>query len=424
MLEKKVWEEKNKPKKNYVHFDKRIGLESFKSYIYNPEKIAKHSFYPFIHNTIVFEKYSKGELKEKRREIKYSSHKDRLIYSFYSFLLNYEYNNILKDYGIENNVVAYRDNLEKCNIDFAKEAFDFIKKTNRCSIIVGDFTNFFDNLDHKHLKNMLCKVLKCDKLPKDWFNIFKNITKYSYCNFKDILKIKKLSENEIDKLNSKPYLFSPKEFREIKKEKLKINTNKDRKGIPQGSSISAVLSNVYMLDYDKKLYDYVNKYGGLYLRYSDDFIIIIPHDKDENSYKDEVISIISKFNSIDLQPDKTETFEFENNTFKDGKILDYLGFSFDGSQVSLREKTLSKYYYRMYRKAKNIVKLRGNGRKVGCKKLYEVYSIKGAKLKKGNFITYLVRVNKKFDYSEPKLKKILDTHLKKIKKKIKNSFLI
>ncbi|MGL6119419.1 MAG: hypothetical protein ACRC0V_02840, partial [Fusobacteriaceae bacterium] len=138
--------------------------------------------------------------------------------------------------------------------------------------------------------------------------------------------------------------------------------------------------------------------------------------------KDEVISIISKFNSIDLQPDKTETFEFENNTFKDTKILDYLGFSFNGSQVSLREKTLSKYYYRMYRKAKNIVKLRKNGRKVGCKKLYEVYSIKGAKLKKGNFITYLIRVNKKFNYSEPKLKNILDTHLKKIKKKIKNSF--
>lgn len=424
LIKKKIWEEKNKLKKNYVHFDKRISLNSFKEYVYNPEKVGNHSFYPFIHNTIVFKKYSKGKIKEKRREIKYSSHKDRLIYSFYSFLLNSEYNNILKEYGIDNNVVAYRDDLDKCNIDFAKEAFDFIKKTNRCSIIVGDFTNFFDNLDHKHLKNMLCKVLKCNKLPKDWFNIFKNITKYSYCSFKEILNIKGFSENEIYKLNSEPYLFSPKEFRNIKKQTLKISTNKSGKGIPQGSSISAVLSNVYMLDYDKKLYEYAKKFNGFYLRYSDDFIVIIPHEKGENNHKNEIISIILKFNSVVLQPDKTETFEFENNTFKGGKILDYLGFSFDGCYVGLRDKTISKYYYRMYRKAKNIIKLRKNGKNVGCRKLYEIYSIKGIKMKKGNFISYLIRVNKKFNYSEPKLKKILDTHLKKIKKKIKNSYKI
>lgn len=417
-----LWEERNRKAKGYVHFDKRVNLDTFKSYIYNPEKIKKHSFYPFIHNTIVFNKYSDGEIKRKEREIKYSSHKDRLIYSYYSFLLNSKYNDILEEYGIQNTVVAYRDNLNKCNIDFAKEAFDFIKKTDQCTIIVGDFTNFFDNLDHIHLKKMLCKTLKEKKLPEDWFNIFKNITRYSYCSFENILNIKRISKKERDKLNSESCLFSAKEFRELKKRSLEIKVNKERKGIPQGSSISAILSNVYMLDYDKELYEYAKKFDGLYLRYSDDFIIIIPHNKENNTYKEQVISIISKFNSIELQPSKTEVFEFKDKSFNNNKVLDYLGFSFDGCQVGLRDKTISKYYYRMYRKIKGVIKLRGNGKKVGCKKLYEIYSVKGAKIRSGNFITYLIRANKKFEYSEPKLKKILDNHMKKIRKKIKHIF--
>lgn len=421
-----LWEERNRKTKGYVHFDKRVNLNTFKSYIYNPDKVKKHSFYPFIHNTIILNKYSGGEVKKKERKIMYSSHKDRLIYSYYSFLLNSRYNEILEEYEIQNTVVAYRDNLNKCNIDFAKEAFDFIKKTDQCTVIVGDFTNFFDNLDHAHLKKMLCKTLKEEKLPEDWFNIFKNITRYSYCKFEDILAVKKInkkiSKKERDKLNSEPYLFSAKEFRELKKNNLKINVNKDNKGIPQGSSISAVLSNVYMLDYDKKLYEYTKNFNGLYLRYSDDFIIIIPHNEENNNYKENILSIISDFNSIELQSSKTEVFEFKDKSFKDNKVLDYLGFSFDGRQVGLRDKTISKYYYRMYRKIKEILRLRGNGKKVGCKKLYEIYSIKGAKIKSGNFITYLMRVNKKFEYAEPKLKKILDNHMKKIKKRIKHVF--
>ena len=32
------------------------------------------------------------------------------------------------------------------------------------------------------------------------------------------------------------------------------------------------------------------------------------------------------------------------------KTLDYLGFSFDGRKVRIRDKTITKYYYRMYRK--------------------------------------------------------------------------
>ncbi|MGN1433499.1 MAG: hypothetical protein ACI4XI_07335, partial [Ruminococcus sp.] len=69
----------------------------------------------------------------------------------------------------------------------------------------------------------------------------------------------------------------------------------------------------------------------------------------------------------------------------------FLGFSFDGSKITIRSKTISKYYYRMYSKAKTITKNKGytkNGKKISKENLYKRYSIRGAYCKKE--ISYLM----------------------------------
>lgn len=86
---------------------------------------------------------------------------------YYSHVLNELYNRKLKEYQIEDVPVIYRTNFGLNNIELAKIVFDFIKANPGCIVMVGDFTVFFDNLDHDYLKKEWCKLLDMERLPSD-----------------------------------------------------------------------------------------------------------------------------------------------------------------------------------------------------------------------------------------------------------------
>lgn len=429
------WKLKNNSIKKYAHFDYRVSLSQVWEYISDPKIITVHGFYPFIHYTIKHIKYNKDKGKTtKPREISYSAHIDRCIFQLYSYKLNLLYNERVKIDNINNSAIAYRDNLGKCNIHFAKEAIDFIRKTDNCNIIIGDFTNFFDNLDHTYLKQMLCNLMNVKSLPNDYYAIYKNITKYSKWDLEDLLKLNGLLNNkkDIKILNKQKTVLSSYLFKKNKKDYIVPNNNPY--GIPQGSAISAALSNIYMLEFDKRINDYVSSFGGMYLRYSDDFIIIFPQC--EVNFKDqfkEIMLIINSIPNLQLQQQKTQIYRYNHenmyncnrdflNDVENGKnSLNYLGFNFDGKTVTIRSKTISKYYYRMYRKLKTINKNNGHtkkGNKISSKKLYIKYSEKGADDGKGNFLTYVKRAEKIFGNNES-IKRDTKNHMKKIKDKLK-----
>jgi len=429
-----TWKRKNDYKKRYAHFDRRVSLSDVWEYINSPEKVSKHAFYPFIHYQKHFNKFNKNQgIKHKERELCYSAHIDRCVYQYYGYLLNQKYNQRTEKDQTNSCAIAYRDNLfGKSNVHFAKQAFDFIRQKNNCYIIVGDFTSFFDELEHKYLKERLVDLFG-ESLRNDFYAVFKNITKYSIWELSDLLTLNGFEDNlsDIDRLNQKERVLSPIEF---KKHKNQIKRHMDNFGIPQGSAISAVLSNIYMIVFDKVINEYVKSNYGFYMRYSDDFIIILPNEG-VVAFKEQLSFIQTEINKIPrliLQPDKTQLYTYNNtdlvsctNDFfpevaNSKHCLDYLGFSFDGKIISIRDKTISKYYYRMYRKLKTIINNDGytkNGNKISCRNLYLKYTCKGANEGKGNFMTYIQRCESVFGKDEA-ITRSTKRHMQKIKKRL------
>jgi len=406
--------------KSYSHFDEKKHFKFFIKYIQNPKKIERHGFFPFLHYVIRNYKYDNNikDTKIKPRDINYSSHIDRYIYEYYNYLLNQKYNEYTKERGINKCVVAYRNNLHQNNIHIAKEVFDFIKNSANYFIIIADFTKYFDKINHNYLKSTLSEVLGCEKLPLDWYKVFRSVTKYSSISLDTIKNYKGLS---LKKLRKTKRIANISELHELKEF---LYINKDGFGIPQGSSISSSLSNVNLIHYDKAINDFVTSKNGFYRRYCDDIIIVIPIE-----LKDELITLFEYQNNItpglELNKDKIQEFYYRHNTLFDNNSnkvkLKYLGFEFDGKNIRVREKTITNFYLKAYRALNyiNYISKKYN-RNAYRKQFFLSFSHLGkrkTKENKGNFITYIERCAKAMNDSG--IKKQVSRHWIYFNKRLK-----
>ena len=296
--------------------------------------------------------------------------------------------------------------------------------------MIGDFTGFFDNLDHVYLKQQWCSLLGVERLPADHFAVFKNITSYSKMELVDLLRLNGLEDTKAGRkeLNGMARVLTAEQFKENRP---LIQKHTEPYGIPQGSPISGILANMYMLDIDKQINDEVHELGGLYIRYSDDFMIILPDAPEIDAAKElkRLSNMVKQTPRLTLEPSKTQYFHFENgvltncgktfhkNADDSSRTINFLGFSFDGQKVRIRSKTVSKYYYRMYRKAHNIAKMGGytpDGKRITCENLYMTYSRKGSKKGSGNFLTYVDRAAAEYGPNEP-IERDTRRHMQKIR---------
>lgn len=420
--------------RGYLHFDVPIGYAQAKKIVTNPTKVQQHSFYPFISYSISSKKIKKNketgkiEEKHKNRPIAYAAHVDSHIYSYYSHLLGEKYEEILENKGISDNVLAFRK-LGKNNVHFANLAFEEIIKKQYCSAVALDITKFFERLDHQILKKVWATVLDKPNLPKDHYNIFKSLTRYSEVEREELYKLFGISKN--NPKNGRVRICDPIAFRKVVRGKKLIKTRKEKRGIPQGSPISALLSNIYMLDFDIAIKSFMDSINGVYLRYCDDILCIAPLDY-VDSIEKYLIKEIDTI-SLDINTDKTKKHEFRviHGKLQANIPLQYLGFMFDGQHKIIRSASLARFSEKMkagVRLAKATEIKRNNARvKKGLptaplykQKLYARYSHLGPKKgEKRNFVFYGLRSAKIMN--SPAIKKQLKPLWLRLKKEIEKA---
>jgi hypothetical protein len=341
-----------KPRR-YRHFDLPVN-EAFAQKAMNPTTVSRHAFSPLIHYTKTETRYKRcpktgaRTITQKERPIKYAAHRDACILSYYAHQINQALDTRYKATGISDNVIAYRA-LGLGNYDFAAEAMTYARAEAPVVILAFDITGFFDNLDHGLLKQRLKFLLRVHELSDDWYKVFRFITKFHYVNLEELKahpvfgqRLKEKSRNRIASMG------------ELKAEGITFHPNPElakgyRRGIPQGTPISAAISNLYMVEFDAAARACCDKVHALYRRYSDDILVICKPD-DAPTIEAEILRLIA-VEKLEIAPHKTEKTLFERGRAlpRTTKAAQYLGFTFDESGPTIRESSLARQWRKMRR---------------------------------------------------------------------------
>lgn len=416
--------------KKYLHFDKLVKIESYKKVISSFSSLLdylsseKYKTYPLLKRTEYSPKFKEdftptGEsrrvrTKSKPRVFRYPSHKEAFFHYCYGYYLQEEYEKILKQENLSDIVLAYRKIPLKTSLPttkyrgvqhFANEIFDLIEKQGQCIVITLDIEKFFDRINHNKLYQTWVDFLATTRLHSDEtflkhrqlsvgeYRIYKSLTKYQSFNKKKVYQVL-----GINRKNEKEYFLkkwlqicSPEDFRTkvipLNKPPFDFyEKNSKCFGIPQGSPLSPILSNLYLLEFDKQINSYLQSFGGIYRRYCDDILVVIPNIKESPKI---IISFIENILTnlelgIAVNNDKTEIVTFKKDRLS-GKIqsenekrkncsLVYLGWDFDGNKRLLRKRTLNRFYNKARKRIfKETSKLKGCKKSLPKKKIYNSY---------------------------------------------------
>jgi hypothetical protein len=373
----------------YPHFDAKVNKKRAWDYVQDPGRVRAHSFYPFIKYIKKIPRYrpdsADGPTVIKEREIYYAAHLDSYIYAYYSQLIYGELEKRLRSNLCNESVIAYRKQ-GKCNIDYAHEAFGYIASKGECVALAFDVSKFFDSLDHRLLGGAWKAIFGVERLPDDHYQVFKSLTAFSFVLRQHLHSLLEISDTKSENISR---ICQPEVFRGMVRRKGLIQKNKNPYGIPQGSPISAVLSNLYMFEFDCKIAKIAADNGEFYRRYCDDILYVC-----QPSRVAEVRALIDgemKALCLSVNLDKVEEAWFERKDDGtlgvNGKPLQYLGFMFDGVNTLIRSSSLARYYRKMKQRvamaADDASKNKTDDR-IYLRKVYRLYSHLG----KQNFISY------------------------------------
>lgn len=443
-----VWEPRDKDIKRYVHFDRKISYSKLKLLANDPKQVASHAFFPLLLFKVEWVKFRKAGRREKKtRPIRYSSRIDAAIFARYRSILSKLYEKELDRRGLSAVPVAYRKlpkagGGHKCNIDIAKDVFLFIREVGDCFVTVVDIKAYFESLDHDKIR-YYWEALLGHPLPPDHEAVFKAVTKYTVVDLRHLFQRLELHSpigastrqerrtRKVDQLKRLHYkqICTPVEFRTIVAGSTPgrpslLQKNGFDFGIPQGTPISDIIANFYLLDFDQTMNAWAESLGGIYRRYSDDIVVIIPKREDRSA--DEAKKILQKEikkhgRHLKIQDKKVCYSEFYRigSSLKYNRIygksspngLEYLGFEFNGENVKIKNSTLSNAWRKIKRRAyghasRYVKQYRGKGKiwlaknypagELETKFLRDVTYSQDISTEKWTFVKYAKRASKTF----------------------------
>lgn len=382
----------------YPHFDSPHPIPStgvtaeqlhFLRQLVDP-KNGRRSFWPMLHTVIKTLQYkrSPGEpvIKTwKLRHIYYASHADSYFYSFYTFLLQQKYEEVLREKGLQGAVLAYRKVERddpaadpslvrgKSNVHFAYDAIRDVEAGLPCLVIAADVKGFFDNLSWKILEKNLLEVLGERVLPDPYKAIMRSLKHFCYVNNADLLRAfpsrkGRGRRGKVDRICSQVEF---RQARESKETACYFKHSRSTRGVPQGLPISGLFSNIYMLDFDAMMLEWAQSRGIKYRRYSDDIFLIVPCPSVDHAlplYSEACNQLREMLLLVGLE-EKAEKREAAFVFKEDSRLhirkikesekgglprvavrqssFQYLGIEFTGSRILLRGKTISRFYQRV-----------------------------------------------------------------------------
>lgn len=402
--------------RKYLHFDRALSESDRGQVRATDAAILSRSFWPLLAFTKLERRIRRDEDKiffeDKKREIKFGSHADAALLEAYARRLAISYEASLKDLGLSDCVLAYRQNCGD-NISQAKLLFDQIRSKSEVVAIGIDIRKFFDRINHEVLLKNLRIVLKSHRLPAPDYKIFTRMTAFEW------VESDKISGALTGIKTPRGRICDAAQFRKvIRSSKKLIQSNKDAFGIPQGTPLSGLYANISLLEFDKDMSFLAQQLGGVYRRYSDDIAFLVPEPADP----DEVLAKISSYlSAVDLKvaDDKTIISRFSVVAGKliSDKIFQYLGFTFDGQKILIRQSSINRYYTKMNFGIKSKVRAAKQGgvprNTMFMRQLFKTYTHFG---RHRNFPRYAYRASRIMD--SPDIKRQLRNHMKIFKKLI------
>ena len=117
--------------------------------------------------------------------------------------------------------------------------------------------------------------------------------------------------------------------------KVKGRLEKTRKGVPQGGPLSPLLANILLDELDKEL----EKRGHKFVRYADDFVILVKSERAGARVLASVQRFLEKRLKLQINSEKSQVLATDS--------CDYLGFTFKGTKISWSDKAFREFKRRL-----------------------------------------------------------------------------